>query len=66
MSETVKVHISIEIETEGECDTGLTVEQWNAMTDAERFQKVREMWSEKAGNHDNGGMHVTTAGAGGI
>lgn len=66
MSDTVKVHISIEISTEGEHDTELTVEQWNALSDAQRSDIVSQMWSSDAGDHDNGGMRVTTDGAQGI
>lgn len=60
--ETVKVHISIQIDTEGEHDTGLTVEQWNALTEDQRSEIARQMWNADAGS-DNGGMHVTTPGA---
>jgi hypothetical protein len=66
MSETVKIHISIEISTEGDYDTGMTVEQWNALTDAERSRIVSDMWSDEAAGHDNGGMKVITEDAEGI
>lgn len=66
MSETVKVHITIEISTEGEYDTGLTVEEWNGLSEAERSRIVTEMWSAEAGDHDNGGMWVTTENAAGM
>lgn len=63
MGETVKVRISIEISTEDDADTGLTVEQWNALTDAERSAMVRDMWDTYASSADSGGMQVLTAGA---
>lgn len=63
MTDTVKVHISIQIDTEGDADTGITVEQWNALTNAERSRIVSDMWSADAGDHDNGGMYVITDGA---
>jgi hypothetical protein len=63
MSDTVKVHVSIEISTEGEHDTGLTVEQWNALSDVGRGAIVSNIWATEAGDHDNGGIWVTTQGA---
>lgn len=66
MSDTVKIHISIEISTEDEADTGYTVEQWNAMTDTDRRAFVSEMWSTYASNADGGGISVITDGAEGV
>lgn len=63
--DTVKIHISIQIETEGVHDTGLTVEQWNALTQAEQAEIAQEMWNDAAGS-DNGGIRVITDGAEGI
>lgn len=66
MSDTVKLHISIQIsEVDDNADTGLTVEQWNALTGGERSAKSQQMWSAMA-EMDNGGMRVLTAGAEGI
>lgn len=62
MSETVQIDISIEISTQCVFDTGLTVEEWNAKTDAERYAIARAMWEAEA-ERDNGGMSVVTPGA---
>ncbi len=62
MSETVEIDISIRIETQGVYDTGLTVEEWNAKTDAERYAIARDMWEAEAAR-DDGGMSVITPGA---
>jgi hypothetical protein len=62
--ETVKLHITIEISTEDEAaDTGLTVAEWNAMTDEERSDVMDGIWSEMAGGANNGGISVVTEGA---
>jgi len=63
MTDTVKVRIEIQISTEGEHDTGITIDEWNAMSDADRAAFVWELWKTDAGDHDNGGMWVTTDGA---
>lgn len=63
MSDTVKIRISIEISTEDDADTGYTVEQWNAMTAADRQAYVAEMWNTYASNADSGGIAVVTEGA---
>jgi hypothetical protein len=64
--ETVKLDISIDIrQHDSDADTGLTVTQWNALTDAERFaiyQKMRDAMAEA----DNGGVRVLTDGAEGL
>jgi hypothetical protein len=65
-AETVKIQISIQIDTEsdeGGDDTGLTVAEWNSLTNAERSKIYRQMWDDMAANGDNGGAHVVTAGA---
>lgn len=62
----VKLNICIEISTDGEVDTGLTVEQWNALTDDERSVLTSRLWDEEAGSHDNGGTWVITEGATGV
>lgn len=62
MSDTVKLNISIEISTRDTVDTGLTVEQWNALSDDERFAVARNIWDSMA-QSDNGGMAVVTEGA---
>lgn len=61
--ETVHINISIQIDTEGVYDTGITVDAWNSMTDAERAKVTTDLWLDEAGSHDNGGMRVVTADA---
>ena len=63
---TVKLNICIEISTDGEVDTGLTIEQWNALTYDERAALTNELWDEEAGSHDQGGVWVITEGAVGV
>lgn len=63
MSDTVKIHISIEIGSEADYDTELSVEDWNALTDQERSRIAREAWETEAGNGDHGGMGVLADGA---
>lgn len=60
--ETVKLDISIDISTQDIVDTGLTVEQWNALSDKGRRDIVRDYWEVMA-QHDNGGIAVVTPGA---
>lgn len=60
--ETVKVRISILIDSEGEYDTGYSVDQWNALTDAQKSQMIEGFWDEEAQN-DNGGVMLLTKGA---
>lgn len=62
MSETVKVRVSISIESEGDYDTDMTVEQWNALSGIERSKIAQDMWQTEAEN-DNGGYMVLTEGA---
>jgi hypothetical protein len=66
VSDTVKIEVIIRIDAEGEVDTGIPIETWNAMTDQERDAVARNLWDLEAGNHDAGGMTVTTDGAEGI
>lgn len=61
--ETVKV--TIDIQTDGTHDTGLTIAEWNALTDVERSRIVQDLWEDHAGA-DNGGVHVETEGAEGV
>ncbi len=63
MTDTVKIRVIIRIASDNECDTGLTVEEWNALTDAERSEIAHENWEAEAANGDSGGMAVTTGGA---
>jgi hypothetical protein len=60
--ETVKLDISIEISTQDVVDTGLTVEQWNALSATERYAMAKDAWDAMA-ESDDGGMSVATAGA---
>jgi hypothetical protein len=63
MSETVKLHITIDIQQEDDdADTGLTLEQWNSLTDQERSNIYQDMWNAMA-EQDNGGVSVVTPGA---
>lgn len=64
--ETVKLHIIIKIDQEDpEADTGVSVAVWNAMSDHQRNEVVRDLWEQIAG-HDDGGIRVVTKGAEGI
>ena len=63
MSDTVEVHISIDISVDDTFDTGMTVDEWNGLGEAERSRFVKAMWEDAAGGHDNGGMKVITDGA---
>lgn len=60
-SAEVELSISIDIRTEGTVGIGLTVAQWNALTDKERSEIVRDAWESMA--TDNGGISVITPGA---
>ncbi len=63
--ETVKLDITIEIRAQDVVDTGVTVEAWNALTDAERHVHYRNAWEAMA-EGDNGGVTVLTEGAEGL
>lgn len=60
--ETVKLRITIEIETSEVVDTGLTVDEWNFLDDDGRSERIRQLWDEVA-EADNGGVSVLTPGA---
>ena len=62
MDETVRLRVTIEISVDEECDTGLTVAEWNALSDEERGAVAGKHWDELAEN-DNGGTSVRTPGA---
>ncbi len=61
-NETVRIDISIDIQTEGVVDTDITVADWNAMTDQQRSDIVQQYWNDMA-QQDNGGISVVTEGA---
>lgn len=63
--ETVRIHVIIEIDVDTVEDTGLTVEQWNALHDSGRAEIVDQLWSAAA-EANQGGMQVVTPGAVGI
>jgi len=63
MTDTVLIRISIQISSEADCDTGLTVDQWNALSDEERSAIYHNLWSDEAANSDGGGARVLTPGA---
>lgn len=64
--ETVRLDISIHIDQhDPDYDTELTVEQWNALTAAERSAIYRNAWGAMA-ESDNGGVRVVTEGAEGL
>lgn len=64
--ETVKLHVTIDINVdELGVDTDVTLVEWNDMTDEERTEVAREIWTDMA-SHDNGGISVTTPGAKGL
>lgn len=60
--ETVKVRVRVEISSEDVIDTEMTVEQWNALTDDQRYAVYRNAW-EAMCESDNGGVSVLTEGA---
>lgn len=63
MKPTVRLDISIQInQHDSNYDTGLTVEEWNALTNQERSEIYQGVWEVMAGR-DNGGVHVLTEGA---
>lgn len=63
MDETVKLDISISIEEHDLAwDTGLTVEEWNALDDDQRSEIHQEAWNFLS-QRDNGGVRVVTEGA---
>jgi hypothetical protein len=64
-NETVHLDISIQIDTQAVVDTGITVADWNAMTDEQRSEIAQSAWSDMA-EQDNGGMFVVTEGAEGV
>ncbi len=64
-SETVRLDISIEIDEQAVVDTGITVADWNAMTDDQRQSVIQEQWNNLA-ERDNGGITVLTKGAEGV
>ena len=63
MADTVQIRISIQISSEGDCDTGLTVDQWNALSNEERSAIYHDLWGAEAANGDGGGAEVLTPGA---
>lgn len=65
MSDTVKIRVEIDIVSAGTHDTGVTVEEWNALTDEERGEISRQCWDTES-QHNNGGMWVETEGAEGL
>jgi len=66
MSETVKIRVEIEISMAGDADTGVSLDEWNAMSDEERSALVGQIWLDEAGGHDNGGVWTLTEGATGV
>jgi hypothetical protein len=62
-NETVKLNVSIQINTEGEIDTGLTIPEWNALSNAERAKIAGDIWQDEASSNDHGGISVVTPGA---
>ncbi len=63
MPETVKLNLSIQINTSGEVDTEIPLDRWNAMTNEERSKVVSALWLDEAGSNDSGGVSVVTPGA---
>lgn len=62
-TDTVKLHMAILINVvDDEADTGVTVEEWNAMDDNARQAVVQQMWDTYA-QQDEGGVRVVTPGA---
>jgi hypothetical protein len=63
MADTDQVHIRVTIDykpSDNSVDTGYTVADWNALTDAERAEIAREIWETELANADQGGMGVET------
>jgi hypothetical protein len=64
--ETVRLDISIQIDQHDDnYDTGITVPEWNAMTNEDRSKVYQEAWSTMT-EQDNGGVTVLTEGAEGL
>lgn len=61
-TETVRLHVRVEIREDDTLDTGLTVERWNALSADARREYYRDMWQRLAA-WDAGGVSVLTAGA---
>lgn len=65
MSNSVKLHVVISIDVDEQVDTGLSVDQWNALGDAGRQDLVEQIWNA-ASQNDMGGVSVITDGATGV
>lgn len=65
VSDTVKVRLTILIDSSGDYDTELTVDEWNALTAEQRSDIAHQMW-ETAAQMDSGGVEVLTEGAEGL
>jgi len=64
--DTVRLDVNIDIrQHDPDVDTGLTVEQWNALTPEERSAVYEGIWEDMTGR-DNGGVRVVTPGAVGL
>jgi hypothetical protein len=64
MADTVSIRVTIDYKTsDNSVDTGYTVAEWNALSDAERAAVAREIYEVELQNADQGGMAVETDGA---
>lgn len=66
MADTDLVHIRVSIDfkpSDNSVETGLTVAEWNALSDDERRTIARDIWETEMANADQGGMSVETEGA---
>lgn len=60
---TVRLNVEVSIDwKDPDYDTGLTVDEWNAMTPDERSQVKENAW-QVATQNDSGGIWPTTEGA---
>lgn len=62
MDETVRFRARVHVDAEAEIETGLTVEQWNALTAEQRSVFASEAW-EALVQQDDGGFTMLTDGA---
>ena len=59
---TVIIHARVDFREEGDWDTDMSIEAWNALSDQERSDLARLAWEDIA-QPPSGGVWVTTTGA---
>lgn len=61
--ETVKLNVTVHVDYDDpEYDTGITVDEWNAMTPQQRRREIQGAW-DAAAQSDDGGIWPVTDGA---